>query len=86
MTDVVNGDVAVLVLDSRGSERDRRDRRALGRALGEHGERITYVHRGSRDEPLLALPDGIGWAHGAGRDWRRIIAGVVELREVGEGG
>ena len=35
----------------------------------------SYSHRGSRDEPLLGLPDAIGWAVGAGG---RFAAQVAE--------
>jgi hypothetical protein len=69
--------VAMLVLDSRGPHRDALDRRCLAAALRGTTTRLQYTHRGSRDEPLLCLPDAIGWAVGAGGMWRRIVDPVV---------
>ncbi len=68
-------------------ERDRRDRRTLRSALVSGGiDRVTYTHRGSRDESLLALPDAIGWASGAARSWSRLVIGILEVRNVDEKG
>jgi len=78
--------VSVLVLDTRGPDRDRRDGRALSAALRGRGEALVYSHRGSRDEALLALPDGIGWAVGAGRPWRQLVADVARVVDVGKRG
>ena len=69
-------EIVSVVLDSRGASRDRLDRSTLGRALARaSNDRMAYAHRGSRDEVLLALPDAIGWAVGAGnlggRSWSR---------------
>ena len=72
--------LGVLVLDTRGTDRDRRDGRTLRAArVSERRQQHDFVfsHRGSRDEPLLSLPDGIGWAVGAGRPWRDLVAGIV---------
>lgn len=78
--------LSVLVLDTRGPDRDRRDRRALTQAIrGSYGS-LAYSHRGSRDEPLLALPDGIGWAVGAGRPRRELISDVARAVHVSERG
>jgi hypothetical protein len=38
---------------------------------------LDYVHRGSRDEALLSLPDAIGWAWGAGGSWRRLVEPMI---------
>lgn len=76
----------VLVLDTRGPDRDRRDGRALAAALRGRDEALVYSHRGSGDEALLALPDAIGWAVGAGRQWQRLVADIARMIEVGEGG
>jgi hypothetical protein len=70
--------VAVLIMDTRGPARDRLDRSTLARALG--GRELHYSHRGSRDEPLLALPDAVGWAVGAGAPYREIIMAVTSIR------
>ncbi|MFN0089285.1 MAG: hypothetical protein ACKVWR_03300 [Acidimicrobiales bacterium] len=79
--DALTRPVLAVVVDSRGPARDRRDRLTIARALAGSG-RPTYEHRGSRDEPLLALPDAVGWAEGAGRDWRRIVRTITEVRTV----
>ncbi len=85
--DVDRHRVAVVVLDSRGPHRDRLDRLALAAVLDTAGlDHVTYTHRGSRDDPLLALPDAFGWAVGAGPTWRRLAADVTEVRDVGETG
>jgi hypothetical protein len=74
-------EIVSLVLDSRGAARDRLDRSTLGRALARaSNDRIVYAHRGSRDEVLLALPDAIGWAIGAGNPWRATVEPICELR------
>lgn len=78
--------LSVLVLDTRGPERDRRDGRALSVALRGRGGGLAYSHRGSRDEALLALPDGIGWAIGKGGHWQRLVADVARTIDVGERG
>ena len=78
--------LSVLVLDTRGPDRDLRDRRALSQTLRGRDGSLAYSHRGSRDELLLALPDGIGWAVGAGRPWRELISDVAHTIDVGERG
>ena len=39
-----------------------------------------YSHRGSSDEPLLALPDAIGWAVGAGGHFAKQV--VLHVHEI----
>ena len=74
--------IRVLVLDTRDPERDRWDRRVIAELIRE--ERVpgdlVYEHRGSRDEILLALPDAIGWAYGAGGHWRRQVEPLIVAR------
>lgn len=71
--------VSRLVLDSRHVERDRVDRRTIAAAVRGPAlpDAFEYTHRGSRDEPSLSLPDAIGWAWGAGGQWRRRVASAV---------
>lgn len=80
--------ISVLVLDTRGQERDRRDRARLGTDLtaGRLEDRVTYSHRGSRDELLIALPDAIGWAIGAARPWPDLVRPLCDIRLVPEAG
>ena len=69
---------AVLVLDTRGPHRDALDRRLIASTLrASAGPSVQYTHRGSRSEPLLSLPDAIGWAVGAGGMWRRLVEPIV---------
>lgn len=68
----------MLVLDSRGPQRDALDRRFIAQSLQAHDrDDLQYTHRGSRDEPLLSLPDAVAWAVGAGGVWRQLIDPVV---------
>ena len=78
----LSGRVVLVVLDSRGPHRDRLDRIVLRDApRAPDRVELTYSHRGSRDEPLLALPDALGWAVGARRPWPALVAGVTtEIR------
>ena len=72
---VLNPTVAVLVLDSRGVHRDLNARRVLRGVMRASGRDLpTYSHRGSSDEPLLAVPDALGWAVGAGGHFARQVA------------
>jgi hypothetical protein len=69
----------MLVLDSRGPVRDALDRRFIARSLqGSDGGDLQYTHRGSRDEPLLCLPDAVAWAVGAGGIWRQLVDPIVD--------
>lgn len=81
-------EVALLVLDSRGPHRDAADRRVLRGALASRSvlDGVSYVHRGSRDEPMLALPDVFGWAVGAGGRFSAKVSPVVDQVFLGEGG
>jgi hypothetical protein len=69
--------VGMLVLDSRGPHRDARDRRFIARPVLRGDVDLQYTHRGSRDEPLLCLPDAVGWAVGAGGTWRQLVDPIV---------
>ncbi len=72
--------IALLVLDTRGAHRDISDRQLLRQLLltSSRSDHLSYSHRGSRDEPLLALPDAIGWAAGAGGHFAKTVAGKVQ--------
>jgi hypothetical protein len=78
--------IVLLVLDSRGAHRDLTDRRvirgSLLRLAREDGP--SYSHRGSSDEPLLALPDALGWSVGAGGYFTRTVAGRVRQVFLGD--
>lgn len=82
---VEEGAVGVLVFDTRGPDRDKRDRHTLRKALLEREQHhVVYSHRGSRDELLLALPDAIGWAAGAGTPWLTIVSGILTIKHVAQ--
>jgi|SRR4051794_7317404 hypothetical protein len=67
-----------MTLESRGNACDRADRQVISRAIRTTGESLlTYVHREPRHEPLLWLPDIVGWAYGAGGDWLRRVRPLV---------
>ena len=58
---------------------DERDRRDLVRLIKEHGcPDLLYLHERAAQEPLLAVPDVIGWAWARGGDWRRRASPLVE--------
>lgn len=70
--------VVRLTLDTRLPDRDRLDRRTIAAVLRDLAPfELAYVHCGSRDESLLSLPDAIGWAWGAGGEWRRLVQPLV---------
>lgn len=64
---------------------DERDRKQLYRLVRELGctERVQYEHRLATAEPLLAVPDAIGWAYARGGDFRkRARSLIVEVIDV----
>jgi len=67
-----------LVLDGREG-RDVLDARTLRAALGRQPSRggLTYEHLDSTQEPLLWIPDALGWCYGAQGDWRRRVASAI---------
>jgi hypothetical protein len=76
--------VTIVVLDTRGPERDLQDRRTISKAVrdGSAPQGLTFAHRGSRDEFLLGLPDAIGWADGAGARYSSLIEAVTTRKIV----
>lgn len=46
-------------------------------------ETLTYRHESAAGEPLLAIPDAVGWAWARGAEWRRhagtAVTGIVSL-------
>lgn len=84
LNDVTSLKVAVLVLDTRGPDRDAQDRSVISRAVrdGVVPAKLVYAHRGSRDEVLLGLPDAVGWADGAGRHYSMLVEAIVRRADV----
>ncbi|MBT0993898.1 hypothetical protein KIN34_06305 [Cellulomonas sp. DKR-3] len=64
---------------------DARDRQQLFRLVRELRctERVQYEHRLAAAEPLLAVPDAIGWAYARGGDFRsRAMPLVTKIVDV----
>ncbi len=67
-----------LVLEGR-DDRDALDARTLRATLGAQPSLggVVYEHLDSTQEPLLWIPDALGWCYGAGGDWRRRVACAI---------
>ncbi|TQM81743.1 hypothetical protein FHX81_4118 [Saccharothrix saharensis] len=81
VADLVDERATRLVLDGRGPVEDRIDRRVITRSLRESGvpdDSILYEHLSSHGDPALWVPDAIAWCHGAGGEWRKRVAPLVE--------
>jgi hypothetical protein len=74
--EVCNRQVSVWVLDDVEPVQRARDRQAVRGVIGD----LVYDHRPGYAEPLLWAADAICWAVGAGRDWRRRVDAMVEVR------
>lgn len=86
--DAAGARLGELIFDERAGQDDddlatvRRARRSLGGQA--HDVRVDHLR--SADEPLLWLPDGVGWALGRGGAIERLARGHVRLFEVAEDG
>ncbi|XVS64707.1 hypothetical protein ACQPYE_01175 [Actinosynnema sp. CA-299493] len=81
VTDLLDERVKRLVLDARGPAEDGVDRRVIFQALCDRGapvDSFSYEHLNSHSDPALWVPDAIAWCHGAGGEWRRRAAPLVE--------
>lgn len=56
------------------------DRQVIFEVLGKPGKAhaITYSHVAPRLEPMLWLPDAIGWVYGKSGDWRQGVSRQIE--------
>jgi hypothetical protein len=83
-TEVCGCRVGAWILDDTDPAQRARDRRTIGTAHAgldpEH--RPVYGHQPGYTEPMLWAADALCWAVGAGRDWRRRVAAVVEVRDL----
>jgi len=78
VADIVPAGARRLVLESRESM-NHRDVQAINSALRKHGEgRLEYLHLRPHEEPLLWAADAVTWAVGAGGDWRRRVAPMLD--------
>ena len=78
VADIAPAGASLLVLEGRESM-NHRDVRTIDAALRKHGSgRLEYRHQSPYEEPLLWVSDAVAWAAGAGGDWRRRIAPILE--------
>jgi hypothetical protein len=81
VADLLEERVERLVLDARGPAQDHLDRRVIFQTLCDRGAPIDsflYEHLSSHGDPALWVPDAIAWCHGAGGEWRKRVAPLVE--------
>jgi hypothetical protein len=79
VADAVKSGATRLVMESRGDVLDRSDRQVVARAVDDVAAAgLAYTHLRPHEEPLLWLPDAVAWSYGAGGDWRRRVAPLVE--------
>ena len=73
----IAADCTLLTLESDETQdrRDRQDLALLTRRAGCHG--LRYQHQSPYVEPLLWVPDAVGWAHARGREWTRLAAPMI---------
>lgn len=78
--EAVKLECGALVLEGRERNLDAADRRTIAETLRQTGTEtpFEYRHRAPYEEPLLWLPDAVAWSYGAGGDWRRRVAPLVE--------
>jgi hypothetical protein len=74
--DTLRMGVGRLVLDRGEENQNRRDRATLQASLAKSD--VRYQHAPSWEHPGLQIADIIAWAYGAGGDWRRRIAPVID--------
>lgn len=63
----------VRALFPKGNRRTHLSAESKARREGRAPAQLRYTHRGSRDEPLLSLPDAVG----AGGTWRHLVDPIV---------
>lgn len=69
--DLIRVSVGRLVLEA--CEQDHADRQVIHDVVMKYSADLRYEHSKPADEPLLWLPDVIGWAYGKGPEWRRRV-------------
>ncbi|HUQ59505.1 hypothetical protein [Lentzea sp.] len=80
--DAIGLGVSRLVLDSRDPVANGRDRLLIGTRTKAHEAGLVYEHIHSSAEPALWVSDAVAWCHGAGGDWKRRVAPVVDLEQL----
>ncbi len=77
-----------LVIERREASQDARESAQIATAnrSGEGPAEMSYDHLSGHEEPLLWAADAMAWAYGAGGDWRRRSASLIEcVRNVDSG-
>ncbi|RJQ77247.1 hypothetical protein D5S17_16215 [Pseudonocardiaceae bacterium YIM PH 21723] len=74
---MLDAGVVRLVLES-DETKDRQDRKAISSLLRKAGRPMFFEHLRSYEDPALWVSDAIAWAFGAGGDWRRRVAAMIE--------
>jgi len=59
-----------MILESRESQ-DRRDHKWIVKARRESGYHFHFIHDKPKSEPLLWIPDAVGWSYGKKGAWRK---------------
>lgn len=78
VNDLVGADVGQLILDRVDAEQAARDRAMLREALRKQGAEVEYRHAAPWECIGIQVADVAAWAYGAGGDWRRRIAPIVD--------
>lgn len=84
VTDILTAGHTFLCIESDETldGRDRQQLAAVMRAAGA-GFAFEYRHARAAQEPLLAVPDAIGWAWARGGEWRRrtqpLVSGLIDV-------
>lgn len=82
--DGVDRAIGRLVIDRNDSyvSRDRRSVMQGARRAGVGRVPFDYQHMRRHEEPLLAIPDAMGWMYARGGAWRASIGEVIDLRQL----
>lgn len=69
-----------LIIEHREQSQDRRERAQIAAAIRNRTAPagLDYRHLKGHEEPLLWVADAVAWAYGAGREWHRRTAGLVD--------
>ena len=69
-----------LIIERREASQDASESAQIAAASrsGELPAEMSYCHLSGHEEPLLWVADAVAWAYGAGGDWRRRSAKLVE--------
>lgn len=78
ITDIIGRGVDRLVIEPVESH-TLTDRSIIINTAQRYGvDNLVYEHLEARFEPVLWASDAVAWAHGAGGDWGRRVAAVIE--------